>query len=174
MKRDKGNEVAILDRTLYDNGIQEIISDTSKFEKLIKDPTLKREASLQHFLCKLKHKNFFSENEYDKLYPSGFAPAYIYRTSKMYKFSSSDSFPILRPIVLSIYTFNYNFAHSLCNLLSPLVANDYLCNNTFSFVSQIKNANLSRKFLVSYDVTNPFTNISSGRKKVFLIDWLFK
>ena len=31
--------------------------------------------------------------------------------------------------------------------------------NTFSFVSQIKNANLSKKFLVSYDVTSLFTNI---------------
>ena len=28
------------------------------------------------------------------------------------------------------------------------------------FVSQIKNANLSKKFLVSYDVTSLFTNIS--------------
>ena len=30
---------------------------------------------------------------------------------------------------------------------------------TFFFVSQIKNANLSGKFLVSYDVTSLFTNI---------------
>ena len=29
----------------------------------------------------------------------------------------------------------------------------------FSFASQIKNANLSRKFLVSYDITSLFTNI---------------
>ena len=33
-KPDKGNGVAILDRKLYDNATQEIISDTSKFEKL--------------------------------------------------------------------------------------------------------------------------------------------
>ena len=32
------------------NGIEEIISDTSKFGKLNEDPTLKRETSLQHFL----------------------------------------------------------------------------------------------------------------------------
>ena len=31
--------------------------------------------------------------------------------------------------------------------------------NTFPFVSQIKNANLTGKFLVSYDVTSIFTNI---------------
>ena len=29
----------------------------------------------------------------------------------------------------------------------------------FSFASQIKNANLSKKILVSYDVTSPFANI---------------
>ena len=57
----------------------------------------------------------------------------------MHKFSSSDSFPKLRPIASSIGTFNYNLARFLCDLLS--------------------NANLSKKFLVSYDVTRLFTNI---------------
>ena len=89
-KTDKGNRVIILDRKLYDNAIKEIISDTSKFEKLNEDPTLKREASLERFLCKLKQKNFFNDNEYDQLYPSGFAPARIYGTPKMHKLSSSD------------------------------------------------------------------------------------
>ena len=83
----------------------------------------------------------------------------VYGTPKMRKFSPSDSFPKLRPIVSSIGTFNYNLARSLCDLLSPLVPNDYSCKGTFSFVSQIKNANLSKKFLVSYDLTSLFTNI---------------
>ena len=119
---------------------------------------MKREASLQRFLRKLRQKNFFNEIEYDKLYPSGSAP-HIYGTSKMHKFSTSDSFPKLRPIVSSIGTFNYNLACFLCDLLSPLVPNYYSCKDTFYFVSQIKNANLSKKFLVSYDVTSLFTNI---------------
>ena len=111
------------------------------------------------FLRKLKQKNFFHETEYDKLYPSGFAPARVYDTPKMHKFSSSDSFPKLRPNVSSIGTFNYNLAHFLCDLLSPLVPNDYSCKDTFSFVSQIKNANLSKTLFISYDVTSLFTNI---------------
>ena len=37
--------------------------------------------------------------------------------------------------------------------------NDYSCKDTYSFVSQIKNANLSKKFLVSYELTSLFTNI---------------
>ena len=137
--------------------MEEIISDSSKFEKLNEDPILKREASLQRFLRKLKQKYFFNEIEYDRLYPSGSAPARIYGTPKMHKFSSSDSFPKLHPIVLSIGTFN--LTRFLYDLLSPLVPTDYSCKDTLSFVSQIKNANLSKKFLVSYDITSLFTNI---------------
>ena len=93
------------------------------------------------------------------MYPSGSAPARIYGTLKLHKFSSSDSYPKLRPIVLSIGTFNYNLSSFLCHLFSPVVPNDYSCRNTFSFVSQIKHANLSKKFHASYDVAGLFTNI---------------
>ena len=78
----------------------------------------------------------------------------------MHNLFSSDSFPKPCPIVLSIGNFNYNLTRLLCDLLSPLVPNDYSCKDSFSFVFQIKNAFLSRKFLVSYDVTSLFTNIS--------------
>ena len=93
------------------------------------------------------------------MYPFGSAPACIYGTPIMHKCSSSDPFPKRRQIVLSIDTFNYNLAHFLCDLLSLLVPSDYSCKDSFSFVSQIKNASLSRKVLVSYDVTRLFTNI---------------
>ena len=94
------------------------------------------------------------------MYPPGSAPARIYDTPKMHKLESSDSFPKLRPIVSSIGTFNYNLARFLYDLLSPLVPNDYSCKDTFSFVSQIKNANLSKEFLGSYVVSSLFTNIT--------------
>ena len=58
-KPDKGNGVVIFDRKLYNNAIEEMISDTSKFEKLNEDPTLKREASLQRLLRTLKQKKPF-------------------------------------------------------------------------------------------------------------------
>ena len=93
------------------------------------------------------------------MYPSGSAPARIYGTPKMHKFSSIDKFPKLLPIVSSIGTFNYDLVCFLCNLLSPVVPDDYSCKDIFSFVSQVKNANLSGKFLVYYDVTSLFTKI---------------
>ena len=36
-KPDKGNGIVILDRKLYNNAIQGVISDTSKFEKINED-----------------------------------------------------------------------------------------------------------------------------------------
>ena len=44
---------------MYNKAIQVITSDTSQFEKLNEDSTLKREDSLQRFLRKLKQKKLF-------------------------------------------------------------------------------------------------------------------
>ena len=93
------------------------------------------------------------------MHPSGSAPARIYGTLKIHKFSSSVSFPKFGPIVSLIGTFNYNLAHFFYDLFSPLVLNYYSFKDTFSFASQINNANLSSTFLVSYDVTSLYTNI---------------
>ena len=76
-----------------------------------------------------------NEIEYDKLYPSGSAPARIYGTSKMHKFSSNDSFSRIRLIVSSIGTFNYNLACFLCDILATLVINDYSCKDNFFYFS---------------------------------------
>ena len=83
----------------------------------------------------------------------GSALARINGTPEMHKFPSSDTFPKLRSIVSAIGTFNYDLARCLYDLLSPVVPEDYYCKDTFSFVSQIKNVNLSGKYLVSDDVT---------------------
>ena len=78
----------------------------------------------------------------------------------MLTFSSSHTFPALGWTVSSIGTLNYDLALFLSNLLSPVVFDDYSCKGTFSFFSQIKNANFSGKRLVSYDVTGLATNIA--------------
>ena len=93
------------------------------------------------------------------MYISGCAPARIYGNPNMHKFSWKDSFPKLRQIVSLVGTSNYNLAHFLFDLLSHLVPNDYSCKDILSFVSQIKNANISNNSIVSYDGTSLFDNI---------------
>ena len=132
---DKGKGVVILDRKLCDNAIQEIISDIYKFEKLNENPTWNVKLNYHVIYVSWNKKNSFNEIEYDKLYPFGSAPARIYGTPKMHKISSSNSFLKLRSIVSSIGTFNYNLTSFLCDLLSPLVHNNYSFKDTFSSVS---------------------------------------
>ena len=91
----------------------------------------------------------------------------------MHKFSSSDIFIKLCSIVSSIGPFNYDLARFLCDLLAPAVPDDYSCKGTFSFVSQIKNANLSSKFLLSYNVTSGFTNIPFQESIGISINFIF-
>ena len=169
MKPNKGNGVVILDWKLYDNAIHKIISDTSKFQKLNEDPILK---SHYVFYVSWNKKTFFNKNVNDKLYPFGSALAHIFGTSKMHKFSPRDTFPQLYQIASSIGTFNYDLAHFLCDLLSPIVPDDYSCKDTFSFVSQIKNGNLSGKF-VSYDVISLITNIPLQETIDIVINLIF-
>ena len=107
------------------------------------------------------------------MFPSGSPPACIYGTPKMHKFSSSDIFPNLCLIVSSIGTFNYELACCLCDLMSPVVPDDYSCKDTFSFASQIKNRNFSSKFVVSYDVTSLFTNIPLQETTDIAINLIF-
>ena len=87
------------------------------------------------FYANWNKKNFFSGIEYDKLHPSGSAPACISGTPKMRKFSSSDTFSKLHPIVLFIVTFNYNLAHFLCDILSSLVPNYYSSKDKLRMLS---------------------------------------
>ena len=58
-KPNKGNGVVILDRKLFDNATQKIISDTSKFEELDEQPIVELEGSIQRLLHKLKQKQLF-------------------------------------------------------------------------------------------------------------------
>ena len=58
-KSNKGSEVVIIDRKLFDNATQKIISDTSKFEELDEYPIVKLEGSIQRLLHKLKQKQLF-------------------------------------------------------------------------------------------------------------------
>ena len=117
---------------------------------------MKHEASLQRFLPKLKQKIFLIKMNMINCF-------LLLLFLLVSKFTFSDTFPKLRPIVSSVGTFNYDLSRFLRDLLAPVVPDDYSCKDTFSsfsfFFSHIKNANFSAKFLVSYDVTSLFTNI---------------
>ena len=162
---DKGEGVVIINKLDYNRMIYDIINDKSKFKLLDGDPTINREKKLQRFLLSLKKKGMFSDEEYNKLYPTGSNIARIYGTPKIHKLSENlnnkeiiDKLK-LRPIISSIGTYNYNLAKYLTKILSPYISKTHSINDTFTFVNEINNINSNNKFMTSFDIVSLYTNI---------------
>ncbi|XP_065652825.1 uncharacterized protein LOC136080142 [Hydra vulgaris] len=123
------------------------------------DQTIKREVSLQGYLRKLKKLKCFEKDIYNKIYPVGSQTARIYALNKMHKLSKDSSLPSFRPIISTIGTYNYKLAKHLSDLLSPYLPKHYTTFDSFSLVEDLKQVDVTNKFIVSYDVENLFTNI---------------
>ena len=87
---DKGDGTVILDRDVYIQKIFEIIKDRTKFKELSTDQTIIREGQLQRFLRSMKDKNIFTKENYEKIYPSGSKPVFIYGTPKIHKLKHNN------------------------------------------------------------------------------------
>ena len=56
----------------------------------------------------MKDKNIFIKENYEKMYPSGSKPVFIYGTPKIHKLKYNNINELsLRPFILSIGTYNY-------------------------------------------------------------------
>ena len=131
-KPDKGNGVVILNQKDYGSMMHELLCDGTKFNILVKDVTISREAKLQRYLLQLKKKGFFTKAEYDKVYPSGSSVARAYGLPKMHKIKSESDRLKLRHIVSSIKTYNYELSSFLGKLSSPCIYKDYSADDTFT------------------------------------------
>ena len=132
---DKGNGIVILNRKDYNDMMNDIPNDYSKFKILYKDVSLAREAKLQRYLLSLKKKGFFTPTDYEKIYPSGSSVARAYGLPKIHKLKSSSDKLKLRPIISSLKTYNYELSSFLAKLLEPCINKRYCAHDTFSFVS---------------------------------------
>jgi hypothetical protein len=151
MKPDKENGVVILSKDGYNKKMDEILSDTSKFELLNDDAiklTLKRESQFKTLLRKLKADNCINERTYKELYPIGTRIGILYGLPKTHK----SSIP-LRPILSSIDHYSYKIAKFFIPFLTPI--------STSPFVQKLLNSDINSDGVVmaTFDVTALFTNI---------------
>ena len=173
LRPDKGYGAVILDWEEYVKKIYAIINDTSKFKKLSSDPTILREGQLQRFLRTLKNKGFFTDESYDKIYPSGSKPASIYGLPKIHKLNINKDNLSLRPIISSIGTYNYNLSKFLTNLLAPVIPTTNCTKDSFTFCEEIKKIRATNKFLNSY-VCSLFTSIPLKETIDIAVNLLFE
>ena len=158
LKQDKGKGVVLLDRTVY---IEKCLSvlNTQQFQQLDISPTAANEHKIQRVLRKIKSK--LTQQEYNRLYPTGSNADKFYGSAKLHKlptFGTVYQLP-LRPIISNIGTASYQLAKHLAKLLLPLSKNQCTINSTKSFMSFIKHRKVPDGHkMVSLDFVSLFTN----------------
>ena len=135
---DKCNGVVILNKTDYIAKMENILSDPTKFVRIIDDSftiTLKLEDRINRFLSKLKSLGTITEETYKNLFVTGSAPGIIYGLTRIHK----ANLP-LRPIVAAYKTAMYKIAKFVAPLLEPFASNEYTVKKTLmSFKNHCQN-----------------------------------
>lgn len=68
----------------------EIIKDGTKFKELSTDPIITKQVQRQRFLRSMIDKQVFTKETYDKKYPIGSKPAFIYETFRCHKLKCNN------------------------------------------------------------------------------------
>ncbi len=173
MKPDKGNGVVILNKDDYNKKMDEILSNTSKFELLNNDAiklTLKRESQVKTLLKRLKSNNCIKERIYNELYPTGTHIGILYGLPKIHK----SSIP-LRPSLSSINHYSYKIAKFFIPFLTPISTSSFVIKDSFSFVQELLNNDINSDSVVmaSFDVASLFTNIPVDETIEIIVNHIF-
>ena len=165
-KADKGNVIVVVDKADYVRKMEDLLKDTSKFQPISFDKIngdlrhlLDKQEEIKDFLENLKNKNIISEQDFAKMAPVGCSLGILYGLCKVHKeVPVGDRCPPFRPILSAIGTASYNLAKFLVPLLAPLTTNQYVCKDSFSFATEVRNQNPDL-YMASFDVDSLFTNI---------------
>ena len=177
-KSDKGNSIVILNKCDYKDRVKEILSDTSKFQKVkIKSGKeirhiLNLEKKFKTILNNLLKNGKISTQQFNKLNPVGSRPGVLYGLSKVHK-ALVAGLPKFRPILSAIGTAGYNLAKFLVPILNPIANGPYSITNSFLFNKEILDQNASL-FMGSLDVDALFTSIPLDETIDIGVNELFK
>lgn len=151
-KADKTNNYVLLDKSIYTEKLDQILRDTTKFEKITSDPTLKLKTKLNKLISTAN--SAVDCTHFNKL-EGDFSPGYIYGNAKTHK---NPTDPPLRPIISQVTTPSYPVAKKLNEILDPYLPKGYSINSTDELLSVLQSSQPDG-ILASLDVENLFTNV---------------
>ena len=131
---DKGRATVVMDRSDYENKIQNILKDTKTYEPLKKDPTTTFKNKLINTLKEWKKEGRISKILYKQIYPTSDQPPKFYGLPKIHK----PDLP-LRPIVSGNGSVTEPCAKHLAKILNAVKGkNPHAVKNSQDFVEKIK------------------------------------
>ena len=153
-KADKSNTIVILNKNDYTQKVFDLLSDTSTYECLGKNPLEKVNSD---FNKKLKGILRGREELLKQFITQGASLPYMYGLIKTH----IENNPV-RPIISSIGSASYKLSKWLVRILTPLVGNisHTTVKNNVDLVEKLNDVNVNFDFkLVSFDVTSLFTRV---------------
>ena len=172
MKPDKGNGIVLLDKNVYVEKMNLILSDRNKFQVIEKDPfkcIFQLEDKVNRVLNKLCNSGCFTKEVLRSLQASGSNPGRLYGLPKVHK----ENYP-LRPILSAIGTANYDVAKFLVPILAPLTTNEHTLNDSFYFMNCLRGFDINDGYVMaSFDVKSLFTQIPLDETIEICLEELF-
>ena len=151
---DKGKGVVVLDKQVYIEKVNTMLSDEVTYERLPSDPTHKFKRKLVSILTRLLQDKKITDQQKWYLYPTTEVIPRLYCTPKIHKPDTP-----LRPIVDYTDSIGYNVSRSLADILGPMIGkSEHHVENVKDLVKSLKDVKLEGfETFVSFDVTSLFT-----------------
>ena len=167
---DKGKGIVLLNRHNYVTKMNDILSDTTKFNEIGPpqfNMIFKVEDKINRTLKQLKDDSVINNDTYQNLYSSGSSFSILYGLPKIHK----QNVP-LRPILAAYNSPNFSIAKFLVPLLNHLSINEFSLPNSASFIPDILKQN-PKNHMISFDVQSLFTNVPLHETIEIILNKLF-
>ena len=120
-----------MDKVDYVEKMKNILSNRSRFQKVLRDDNITNLAKFQRFLYYLRKKSFLGKDIYDRIRPTSAVTHTLCKVPKLHK----KEYPY-RPILASNGSYTYECASWLNDILVLLREHPTNIKDTFDFVSR--------------------------------------
>ena len=149
-KADKSQSYVIMNKDDYINKIKTILSDTTKFKRIKKDPTNSLKQKANKLISTL---NAAQQDIHLPPIKGDYSPGYIYGTVKTHKANNP-----LRPIISQVPIPTYQLSKSLNAIITPYIPNKFCLSSSSDFIDLL-HSNDANGMIASLDVEALFTNV---------------
>ena len=152
---DKGGGVVIMNTARYQQQLQDIVSDSSKFEKCNNNQSNMVKEQINKIANEIKALN---PSIFYKIRRKGdFTDGHLYGLPKIHK---NKETPPLRPIISMSGTVTHDIAQYLNKVIRPYLNSNYIINSSDQFLAEIQDIIVQNgESIASLDVESLFTNV---------------
>ncbi|XP_063884694.1 uncharacterized protein LOC135113369 [Scylla paramamosain] len=162
-RADKAAAYVLIDSKEYLSKIYSILSDTTKFRKISRNPTAALKKRLNKIIAK---NNSTCDVKFERL-TGEYEMGYCYGNVKTHKPGNK-----LRPIISQIPTPTYYIAKRLCALLTPYIPTSYRLQSASDFIDILNNSDAEGR-VASLDVESLFTNVPVDRTINYIMERVY-